>query len=176
MGDAGSMRALGSARDLPGQAGGFIRRNRPSCEPRSQRLAVDERHRQERASVRQLLDVVDSADVRVVQRRRGTSLGKQPASGIVVAHELRGQELQRDGPVQACVRRAVDDPHPPAAEAFADPVLGDDAPRVLVGAGIGSAIRVGRVGARGHELRRSRSGCPRDLPKEVFGERRARDE
>ena len=119
------MGALEAARDLPGQAGGFTRGNRPAFEPRGQRLAVAERHRQERPAVRQFLDVVNGADVRVVERRRGTRFGEQPPLGVLVAHELRRQELQRDEPSQPQVFGFVDHAHPARADFRQDAVVGD---------------------------------------------------
>jgi hypothetical protein len=60
-----------------------------------------------------LFDVVDSADMRMVERGRRARLATEPIEGLRVAGEILGQELQRDGAAEPRVFGLVDDPIPP---------------------------------------------------------------
>ena len=123
-----------AVRHLEHQPGCLRRRNRPALEPRLQRLAVDERHRDERAPVRQLLDVVNRADVGVIERGRGAGFGNEAPPGVLVPHQLRRQELQRDEPAEPQVLGLVDDAHAARANLGEDAIVGDrlaDHPGIL---------------------------------------------
>ena len=77
MNDAGLMRARQAAGDLRGKADGFRRRDYSSLEAFLEGFTVAERHREENTAVRQLLDVVDRADVRMIERRGRARFGEQ---------------------------------------------------------------------------------------------------
>ena len=72
-----------------------------------------------------LVDVVDRADVGVVERGGGLRLAPEALERDRVVEVLRGQELQRDQPVEARVLRLVHDSHAAAAELLEDAVVGD---------------------------------------------------
>ena len=59
-----------------------------------------------------LPDVVDRADVGVVEGRGGAGFALEPFDRVRVAGRLRGQELERDAAAQAPVFGLVDDTHP----------------------------------------------------------------
>jgi hypothetical protein len=63
-----------------------------------------------------LADVVQGADVRVVERRDGARLAEEPLHRLGVAARLVRQELDGDAAPQAQVFRRVDDAHAAAAE------------------------------------------------------------
>ena len=75
-----------------------------------------------------LVDVVDGADVGVVECGGGLGLPPEPLEGDPIAEELLGQELQRNGSVEAGVLGLVDDTHASAAKLLEDPVVGDRLP------------------------------------------------
>ena len=70
-----------------------------------------------------LADVVDRADVRVVQRRGDARFAR--GSGRAPRDRPRGrrQELQRDLPAEPDVLGAVDDAHAAAAQPLDDPIM-----------------------------------------------------
>ena len=72
-----------------------------------------------------LVDVVDRADVRVVERRGRLGLASEPLQGDLITEELLGQELERHAASQPRVLGLVDDTHPSAAELVDDPIVGD---------------------------------------------------
>jgi hypothetical protein len=61
-----------------------------------QRHPVEKLHHEERAAVL-LADIVDGADVGVIQRRCGLRLAAESDQGLGIVGEVRRQELQRDG-------------------------------------------------------------------------------
>ena len=72
-----------------------------------------------------LADVVDRADVRVIQRRRRARLALKALRGRRVARQLGRQELDGDLPAEANILGAVDDAHAAAAKLLEDPVMRD---------------------------------------------------
>ena len=72
-----------------------------------------------------LVDVVDRADVGVLERGGRAGLALEPLERLRVARQLLGQELQRDAAAELQVLGLVDDAHAAAAELREDPVVGD---------------------------------------------------
>jgi hypothetical protein len=89
-----------------------------------QRLPLQQLHADEGLAL-VLVDVVDGADVRVIQGGRGPGFTPEPFEGDLVAKELLGQELQCDGSVETGVLGLVDDTHASATELLEDAVVGD---------------------------------------------------
>jgi putative YphP/YqiW family bacilliredoxin len=73
-----------------------------------------------------LADVVESADVRVVQRRGDPRLPPEPIERFGVGRELVGQELQRDLTPKPRVFGAINNAHAAGAEPFEDAIVADD--------------------------------------------------
>ena len=90
-------------------------------------MAVEQLHDDEVLAV-VLADVVDRADVRVVERRGDARLPPESLERVGARGELGRQELQRDLAAEADVFGAVDDAHAAAAEAIEDPVVADGGP------------------------------------------------
>ena len=71
-----------------------------------------------------LADIVNGADVRVIQRRRGSSLAAKATQRVRVASQFVRQELHRDNPMEPLVLRLVHDAHPARADLLENAVMG----------------------------------------------------
>jgi hypothetical protein len=71
------------------------------------------------------VDVVDGADVGMVQGGRGSGFALEALERRLVVELLRGEELQRNESAEARVLRLVHDSHATAAELLDDAVVGD---------------------------------------------------
>ncbi len=89
----------------------------------TQRLAFHELHGDERQSVFGLADVVDDADVRMIECRSGFGLGQEPPPAVRIVRQFRRQELDRRLPVQTCVFRQKHFPHAARAEPGGDAIV-----------------------------------------------------
>src|SRR6185436_8665007 len=92
----------------------------------AQLLAAYELHGDEADAVG-FVDLVDDGDVRMLERGRGARFLDEALPARGVGDELGRKDLQRDVPAQAHVSRAVDDPHPAAAD-FLDDLIVRDGP------------------------------------------------
>ena len=79
-------------------------------------------HYQIQLAVARLIDLVDGADVGMVQRGGGLGFLKEPLLSGVVFGQIRREELDGDRALEAGVRGLVDDTHPALAELANDPV------------------------------------------------------
>jgi len=68
-------------------------------------------------------DVVDSADVVVIERGSGLRFTLKPSEGLRVARDVLRQKFQRDEAAQARVFGFVNDAHASAAEFFDDAIV-----------------------------------------------------
>jgi hypothetical protein len=91
---------MGSAegvRNLNGQIQQFVRFERSAAQPFLQRYALQGFHHDEGLAL-VFVDVVNRADVRMVQRRSRLCLATEPRQGVrVLLREILWQELERDG-------------------------------------------------------------------------------
>jgi len=85
----------------------------PVLNPLFQGLARVVSHDQKHLAVGRLVDVVDGADVRVVERRSGLCLDDEAFLCGTIAGEIRRQDLDGHGTPQPLVFGAVDDTIPP---------------------------------------------------------------
>jgi hypothetical protein len=92
-----------------------IEREGPERDPLLQGDAAQQFHRDEGAAI-VLADVVDRADVRVIERAGSLGFALEALERAVVAHDVVGQKLQRDGAAQPRVLGTVHHAHPAAAE------------------------------------------------------------
>ncbi len=99
-----------------------LERPRPETVP--QRLALEQFHRDEGLAL-VLVDVVDRADVGVLERGGGPRLAPQPLECLRVPAELLRQELQRHAAAELQILGFVDDTHAAAAELPEDTVVRD---------------------------------------------------
>jgi hypothetical protein len=91
-----------------------VERQGPIADAVLQRLAVEQFHDQEPLTV-VLADVEERADVRVVERGGDARLALEAVHRLLIARQLRRQDLDRDLPAEARVLGAIDDAHPAAA-------------------------------------------------------------
>ena len=76
-------------------------------------------------------DLVNRADVRMVERGRGARFAPEPFDVAVRrARHLRRQELQRDLAAERQIFGEIDDAHPAAAEQRLDSVVADYVARI----------------------------------------------
>ena len=98
---------------LAAVAQGRVERQVAACQQRTERFAGHELHG-DIGLPASLADLVDGADVRMVERGRRARLPQQPCARVLV-RELRGwQQLQRDVPVESIVMGGYTWPMPPA--------------------------------------------------------------
>jgi len=104
----------------------LIERERTFFDPRGERLALEMRHHQVMSAI-DAADVVDAADVRMVQSRDGARLALETGSQIGIAGDLGRQDLDRDRPIEPRVACAVDFTHPARADQRDDVVRAETA-------------------------------------------------
>ena len=95
-------------------------------DPLAERLAAQQLHRDVVMTL-VLADVVDRADVGVIERGRGARLAPEAAEAGRAFRDVLGKELERDLTAEPGVDRAVDDSHPAPAELGENPIVGDRA-------------------------------------------------
>src|SRR5260370_40116950 len=88
----------------------------------AERFAFDILHRQKRPPVL-LADVVDGANVGVVQRRGCQRFPPKTLQGTRIVYQIVRQEFQRDITLKSQIPRLVYNPHPSAAEFLDDSVM-----------------------------------------------------
>src|SRR6202035_2226958 len=87
-------------------------------------LPLEKLHRDESISI-VLVDLVNGADVGMVQGRSGLRLPLEAAERLRVFCDIIGKELQRHKAFQLGVLGLVDDTHPTSAEFLDNPVVGN---------------------------------------------------
>ena len=112
---------------------------RTGGEPILQRRALQILHDDERSPVL-LADVVDRADVRVVQRRRRLRFAREPAQRLGIPRELFGDELERNGTAQPRIFGLVHDAHAAAAELLDDAVVRERLTDQRIAAGLTAVV------------------------------------
>ncbi len=93
-----------------------------SANPVLQGLAAEVLHDHKGTAI-VLADIVDGADVGMVERRGSLRFTLETRQGLRIATELVGQELQRHEAVKAGVLGLVDHTHAAAAELLNDAVM-----------------------------------------------------
>ncbi len=90
-----------------------------------ERLAFEMLHDDEVSPVL-LANLVNGADVRMIQRGSSPGLALKSLEGVRIACEFFGQKLQGHVAAEARILSLVDHTHASAAELFDDFVMGDD--------------------------------------------------
>ena len=85
-------------------------------------LALEQFHGDERPTL-ELSDVVNRADVGIVERRRGARLAAKPLDRLGVLGDVVGKKLERNIPAEPVVSGLVDHAHPTPAQLFQDAVV-----------------------------------------------------
>ncbi len=94
-------------------------------EPGRQRLPLDVLHDDE-ASVTVGADLVDGADVGMIERGGGARLAQERLAGLVVVQSPRGEQLDRDRAIQVEVVGQIDLAHAADAQTTPDPIVGNN--------------------------------------------------
>lgn len=102
-----------------------VGQKRSAAESLPQRLPRVMPHRDEQAAVLRLADLVDGADIRMVQPGSGLGLLKEPPLHLGILALDVGEELERDAPAEPDVFRPVDNSHPAPAQPFHDTIVRD---------------------------------------------------
>ena len=87
-----------------------------------ERLPVVERHDDEELAVL-FADVVDSCDVRMVERARRPRLLNEARLGHLIADQMPGQKLDGNCPLQRQVGRPIKKSHSAGAQPLLEPVV-----------------------------------------------------
>ena len=119
-----------------------------------ERLAFEALHGDEGVAVF-LADVVDGADVGVIERGGGLGFALEAGERLRVFGDGVGEEFQSDETIEAGVFGFVDDAHAAAAEFFEDAVMGDSLADLHWGFGhVGNSRGMG-----GKSTKRGRRRC-----------------
>ena len=122
--DPFGMRGRKAIRNLAADVEHLLDRQRLAGDSLLERAAIEQFQHDVRLPF-VLADVVDGADIGVVERRDGARLSLKPFEHVAGADRRRRQKLDRDGPAQAEVFGAIHHAHPARAERFHDPVMRD---------------------------------------------------
>ena len=118
------VRLLERFRHLYGNAQPFSKRWPFSLQPTRERLTIDVFHRYEGPCVSvRLSDLINLADIRMIESRRGLGFPTQASQGGSVVLQPAGQKLQRDRPMKLRVLRLPDHTHPAFADLFDQAVV-----------------------------------------------------
>ncbi len=119
MRDALPVRLVERVRDLDGDLERLIERERPLFQPLGQCLPVEVLHDQEVDPVL-AADVMEGANVGVVQAGDGLRLALEPLLQIRVRGDMLGEDLDGDGSIESRVSRFVHFPHAARADGVDD--------------------------------------------------------
>ncbi len=167
--DSRAMRCLQRIGNLDGQLEQRVQRQRSRADPLLQRRPLEILHHDERPPVL-LADVVDRADIRVIQRGGRPRFAREPGQRCWILRELRRDELERHRAVQPRVFGLVDDAHAAAGQPGDDVVVRERLvdQRIAAGLMVAVAALAGEL-ACGEINRRSREEA---LGMVVCGEQR----
>ena len=110
--------------DLDGVAQHLVGRQRPRRQPRGERLAFEILHHQE-VGVTLLADVMERADVRMVQAGDRLRLTLEALSEIRIVGDMRREHLDGDGALEPRVGGLVDLAHAAGADEGRDVVAAE---------------------------------------------------
>ena len=110
MDDSLAMRLVERVGDLGRDLQRLLERERPFLETRCQRLALQMRH-DDKVRAIDAADVVDAADVRMVQRGDRTSFALETGPQFGIVGDLAGQDLDGDSAIEARIPCPIDLAH-----------------------------------------------------------------
>ena len=122
MNNALAVGRLEPLRGLAGDVERFVELQRAFLEFLLDGSAFEEGHRQEGLSV-DLVDLVDGADIRVIERRGGLGFAEKTLAMLGVFDDVGAKKLQRDRAPELQVLGLVDDAHSAFTELFGDAVM-----------------------------------------------------
>ena len=119
MDDSAAVRAVHRGGQIDGVGERLLEGQRSLGQARGERLSLDIFHHQEVDAIL-LTDVVERADVRVIQRGDGPRFALESFAGQRIHMEQRGQDFDSDGSGQTCVTALVDLPHSAGSQQSSD--------------------------------------------------------
>jgi len=119
--------AASSVGDLDAQIEHRLGLHRLTADSVPERLPLQQFHGDEGSPI-DLIDFVDRADVRVVQRGRSLGFSLETAEGLRIIGEFVGKELQSDVATELKVFSLIHHAHAPAADLAQDTVMGNRLP------------------------------------------------
>jgi len=122
--DAVAVSPVEGVRHLNADVDDLVNLQRTAGKAVPERLPLHQLHHDEGASV-VFSDVVDGADVPVIERGGGPGLHPEPVERLLIARELFGHELDGNRPPQPDVLGSVDDAHSASAQLADDSVVRD---------------------------------------------------
>ena len=124
MDDAGRVVNFKRIRNLYPKVQKLVERDGFPLDAILQRHALQAFHNDEKP-VLVFADIVDGADVRVIQRRRRTRFPLKSFARLRILSQLFRKELQRHAPAEALVFRLVHNAHPATTQLSDNAVMGD---------------------------------------------------
>ena len=122
--DAVGVGGVQRVRNLSREVQHQTKRERPAVHVLLERLALEQLHGDELRAL-ELVDLVDRADVRVIERRGGARLAQKPIGGLLIADAIGRQKLERHEARELDVLGLVDDAHAARADGLEHPVVRD---------------------------------------------------
>jgi len=123
MDDALGVRGVECVGDLDGKVEQPVRLKRLARDAMLEGLSFEQFHSDEGLAF-VLINVVDRADVGMVERGRRLGLTLESLQGLPVLREFFRQELQGDGALELGVLGLIDHTHAPAAQLLQDAIVG----------------------------------------------------
>jgi hypothetical protein len=108
--------------DLNAEVEDFFNRERLALNAVLERLAFEQLHGDEGATV-VLVNIVDGADVRVIEGRGGAGFAAEALDGLEMRGKFVGKEFQGDAAAEAGVLGTVNNAHAATAQTFEDAVV-----------------------------------------------------
>jgi len=130
MDDALLMRGVECPGDLARNLERIADRQRPLPQTIGERDPLDQ-FKHQRADAVGILQSIDRADMRMIERRKQARFAGKPRAALGVRRELRWKDLDRDLALELAVPRAIDLPHAPGAERREDRVRSELTPHHL---------------------------------------------
>ena len=88
---------------LTGDANGIFDAQRTSCNGLSQRLTIIARHTNKEAPVRGFINIMDCANIGMIESGCSTGFTNEPLAGEIVFHGRRRKKLQRNRAVEVLI-------------------------------------------------------------------------
>jgi len=127
--DPARVRHVQRIRDLNSQAQDFGQRERLPVEVLSKRLAINKLHRDERSlfpvNVLRVSNVINRADIRMIQCRRGLRLAPESLERRHILHHVFRKEFQCDRALQPGVHCLEHHAHPASTQLLDDSKVRD---------------------------------------------------
>jgi hypothetical protein len=105
------MRLRQPVADLDGHVEGLLESQRTPRDRLPERLALVVGHHEIELAVGRLIDLVDGADIGMVERRGGPRLPQKPLLGPLITREVRREHFDRHDAVEARIAGPVHRPH-----------------------------------------------------------------